>query len=152
MPLSVNSGTKPAMMIAAANRIDWFTSVAAFAMTANLPRKRVLARTTCSSAPPARRVSTLSLKCRKMFSTMMTVASTIRPKSMAPTDSRLADSPRNSIRQIANASAKGMVQATITALRRLPRKAHCSRKISRIPASTLCSTVPVVSLIRSERS
>ena len=43
-------------------------------------------------------------------------------------------------------------QATITALRRLPRKAHCSRKISTMPAIMLCSTVRVVTWIRSLRS
>jgi hypothetical protein len=87
-----------------------------------------------------------------MFSTMMTEASTIRPKSMAPTDSRLADSPRTSISMMAKASANGMVQATMIALRRLPRNTHWTTKISSSPASTLCSTVPVVTLIRSERS
>jgi len=87
-----------------------------------------------------------------MFSTMMTVASTIRPKSIAPTDSRLADWPPASISMIANVRAKGMVQATISALRRFPRNAHCSRKISAMPASTFSSTVCVVSLMSSERS
>ena len=39
---------------------------------------------------------TLSLdRWRKMFSIMITVASTTRPKSIAPTDRRLADSPRS---------------------------------------------------------
>src|ERR1700691_310654 len=52
-----------------------------------------------------------------MFSTMMTVASTTRPKSIAPTDSRLADSPRITIRPIANDSANGIVVATLIALR-----------------------------------
>ena len=87
-----------------------------------------------------------------MFSTMMTEASTIRPKSIAPTDSRLADSPRSTIRPIANDSANGIVVATIMALRRLPRNSHCSRKISTMPASMLCSTVCVVTWMRSERS
>ena len=39
IPLMVNSGTKPAMMIAAEKKIAWFTSIAALAITANLPRK-----------------------------------------------------------------------------------------------------------------
>ena len=46
-----------------------------------------------------------------MFSTMITVASTTRPKSIAPTDSRLADSPVSSSSTMANASANGMVAA-----------------------------------------
>ena len=65
-----------------------------------------------------------------MFSTMITVASTTRPKSMAPTDSRFADSPRSTMSPIAKDSANGMVMPTMMALRRLPRNAHCSRKIS----------------------
>lgn len=87
-----------------------------------------------------------------MFSIMMTVASTTSPKSIAPTDSRFADSPRSTISVIANASANGIVSATMAAVRRLPRKAHCSRKISTTPASMLCSTVRVVTRIRSLRS
>ena len=87
-----------------------------------------------------------------MFSTMMTVASTTSPKSMAPTDSRLADSPRSTMSPMAKDSANGMVMATMTALRRLPRKAHCRRKISTMPATMLCSTVWVVTRIRSLRS
>ena len=47
----------------------------------------------------------------------MTVASTTSPKSIAPTDSRLADSPRTSSKPMANARAKGIVAATINALR-----------------------------------
>ena len=59
---------------------------------------------------------------RKIASTMITVASTIRPKSMAPTDSRLADSPRSTRMLTAKNSANGMVAPTISALRRSPRK------------------------------
>ena len=79
-----------------------------------------------------------------MFSTMITDASTMSPKSIAPTDNRFADSPRMIMSAIAKVRAKGIVQATIRALRRFPRNAHCSRKISRMPASTLCNTVCVV--------
>ena len=87
-----------------------------------------------------------------MLSTMITVASTTRPKSMAPTDRRLADSPRTVISRMANSRAKGMVIATITALRRLPRNSHWITKISTMPSTMLCSTVRVVTAIRSERS
>ena len=44
-----------------------------------------------------------------MFSTMITVASTMMPKSIAPIDSRFADSPRSTRMTTANSSAKGMV-------------------------------------------
>ncbi len=87
-----------------------------------------------------------------MFSTMMTVASTTSPKSMAPTDSRLADSPRTTMSPIANDRANGMVMPTMMALRRLPRNNHCSMKISSTPTIMLCSTVWVVRAIRSLRS
>ncbi len=140
------------MMIAAANKMDWLTSAAALAITANLPRKMLGERTTCMSVLPVRRASAVSLRCLKMFSTMMTEASTINPKSIAPTESRLADSPRRTIKAMAKVSANGMVHATMSALRRLPRKAHCNRKISRMPASTLCNTVCVVIPMRSDRS
>ena len=76
-----------------------------------------------------------------MFSTMMTVASTMMPRSIAPTDSRLADSPRSTVMITARNSATGMVAATISAQRRSPRNTHWIRKISAMPNSMLCSTV-----------
>ena len=88
----------------------------------------------------------------KMLSTMITVASTTRPKSMAPTESRFADSPRATMIRMAKARAKGMVIATITALRRSPMNSHCTRKIRITPSTMLCSTVWVVSAIRPLRS
>src|SRR5581483_8149779 len=51
-----------------------------------------------------------------MFSTMITVASTISPKSIAPTESRFADSPRSPRIATAKNSANGMVVATMIAL------------------------------------
>ena len=87
-----------------------------------------------------------------MFSTMITVASTMMPKSMAPIDSRLADSPLSTRTTTANSSAKGMVAETISALRRLPRNSHWMRKISVTPITMLCSTVWVVMSTRALRS
>jgi hypothetical protein len=55
---------------------------------------------------------------------LITVASTMSPKSMAPTLRRLADSPRRTMIPTAKNSANGMVAPTITALRRLPRNSH----------------------------
>ena len=83
---------------------------------------------------------------------MITVASTINPKSIAPTESRLADSPRSTRMITAKNSANGMVAPTISALRRSPKKIHCSSTIRRMPATMLCSTVAVVISIRSLRS
>ena len=142
------------MMMAAEKKIDWFTSARRIG---DRPR-------TCRGSPigvriavqhrrprgPMRRGS--AARWRKMFSTMITVASTTRPKSIAPTDSRFADSPRSTMSPIAKDSANGMVTETMTALRRLPRKTHCSRKIRTMPATMLCSTVCVVTWIRSLRS
>jgi hypothetical protein len=59
-----------------------------------------------------------------MFSTMITVASTTSPKSIAPTESKFADSPRSTMIVIAKNSANGIVAATMTAVRKLPRKIH----------------------------
>lgn len=89
---------------------------------------------------------------RKIFSTMMTQASTTRPKSSAPTDNRFALSPCNTRIRMAKASAKGMVAATMIAERRLPRNSHCSAKIRRMPTTMFSMTVWMVRLIRSERS
>ena len=87
-----------------------------------------------------------------MFSTMMTVASTMMPKSMAPIDSRLADSPLSTSTTTANKSAKGMVAETISALRRSPRNSHWIRNTRQTPITMLCSTVLVVTSTRTLRS
>ena len=89
---------------------------------------------------------------RKIASTIITVASTTSPKSIAPTDSRLADSPRSTRMMTAKNSAKGIVAPTINALLRSPRKIHCTSTIRRMPTTMLCSTVEVVRSIRSLRS
>jgi hypothetical protein len=47
---------------------------------------------------------TACARWRKMFSTMMTVASTMMPRSIAPIDSRLADSPRKTVMMRNNAA------------------------------------------------
>ena len=88
----------------------------------------------------------------EIFSTMITVASTIRPKSMAPTDSKLADSPRKVMMMMAKNMANGIVALTMIALRRLPRNTHCTMKISTIPNNRFSMTVCVVTPISSLRS
>src|ERR1700680_4597894 len=47
MPDSVNSGTNPAMMMAAAKKIDWLTSAAATEIVPVLPRKPLRTRIRC---------------------------------------------------------------------------------------------------------
>src|SRR5262245_16775027 len=95
------------------------TSVAARKIVASFPLRPKGAGV---SAAPLRGAP--SARCRKMFSTMMTLASTMRPKSMAPTDRRLADSPRITRMPMAKKRAKGMVDDTMMALRKSPRKIH----------------------------
>ena len=152
MPLMVNSGTKAAMMISAENRMPWLTSEAASAITAGLPRSVLGGREGSGLAAISIRSAGGCDRRRKMLSIMITLASTIRPKSMAPTESRFALSPRRSSSAMAKASANGMVAATITAERRSPRNSSCSTKIRTTPSTMLCSTVWVVTRIKSERS
>ena len=87
-----------------------------------------------------------------MFSTMMTVASTMMPKSIAPIDSRFADSPFITRMTTANSSANGIVAETIRALLRSPRNSHWMKKMSATPITMLCSTVWVVMSTRRLRS
>ena len=137
------------MMMAAAKKIDRDTSAAALRMACALISIVVDGEMRLSSD------SDSSVVCdsqRKIASTMITVASTIRPKSIAPTDSRLADSPRNTRMMTAKNSANGIVAPTIKALRRSPRNIHCSSTMRMIPTTMLCSTVAVVTSIRSLRS
>ncbi len=131
------------MMIAAEKKIGLPTRSAARSMTPSLPGSSGLVR---------RMMGGWCARALKMVSTMITVASTTSPKSMAPTESRFADSPRASMISTAKNRAKGMVAATIRALFRLPRNNSWIRKISTIPSTMLCSTVWVVTLIRSRRS
>ena len=86
-------------------------------------------RMRCSLSPSAASLSanTARVRCarwRKTFSTMITVASTMMPRSMAPIESRLADSPRNTVIMTASSSATGIVAATISAERKVPRNSH----------------------------
>ena len=59
---------------------------------------------------------------RTMFSTITTAPSTTMPKSSAPSESRLAEMCRRSRQMEAKSSENGMVSATMSAPRTLPRK------------------------------
>jgi hypothetical protein len=59
-----------------------------------------------------------------MFSTRITAESTMIPKSTAPRESRLALSPKSTSRMMAKNNANGMLNPTMIALRRFPRKIH----------------------------
>jgi hypothetical protein len=137
------------MMMAAAKKIERDTSadadrIAWLLMSIAVSKEMWL----CSASDSA----VVCVRRRKIASIMITVPSTIRPKSMAPTDSRLADSPRSTRMMTAKNSANGIVAPTISALRRSPRNIHCSSTIRMIPTTMLCSTVWVVRSIRSLRS
>ncbi|MGY4297251.1 hypothetical protein ACVWXN_005346 [Bradyrhizobium sp. i1.4.4] len=146
-PDSVNNGRNAAMMMAAAKKIERDTSAAALRM-AWLFMPNSVSGDICSDSD----TGVVCVRRRKIASTMMTVASTMRPKSIAPTDSRFADSPRSTRMITAKNSANGIVAPTISALRRSPRNIHCNSTMSRMPTTMLCNTVWVVSSIRSPRS
>lgn len=89
---------------------------------------------------------------RNTFSTTITAPSTMMPKSIAPRDNRLAGMPTQvSPRKVAS-RASGIVIATITAARRLPRNSHSTIDTSNAPSSRLVNTVLKVLLISQVRS
>ena len=83
---------------------------------------------------------------------MMSAASTMMPKSIAPSEIKFADSPTMTIIENVNRSASGTVAATIRAARMFPRKMNRIRKTNSIPPARISSTVLMVISIRSERS
>ena len=87
-----------------------------------------------------------------MFSTMTTAPSTTIPKSRAPRESRFAGIWRRSKSIEANSNEKGIVAATISALRTLPRKKNRITATKIIPSVKLCITVWVVNATKSPRS
>ena len=89
---------------------------------------------------------------RRMFSTITTDPSTTMPKSSAPSESRFAGICRRSSRIAANRSEKGIVTATISALRTFPRNRNRISVTSNTPSVKLRSTVCVVCFISSLRS
>ncbi len=60
-------------------------------MVANLPCNSVDGRARCTAGEPMKRSAGGCDNRRTTFSTRMTVASTTRPKSIAPTESKFAD-------------------------------------------------------------
>ncbi len=88
--------------------------------------------------------SSLRARWRTMFSTITTAPSTTMPKSSAPSESRLAGICLRSRQVAAKSSEKGMVSATISAPRTLPRKRNRMMATRIMPSVKLCSTVCVV--------
>ncbi len=74
------------------------------------------------------------------------------PKSMAPSDSRLAGIFAWCMKMKASSSAMGMVSATISAARGLPRKTSSTRVTTIRPSARVLPTVWVVRSISVVRS
>ena len=85
-----------------------------------------------------------ALTWRSTFSTITTEPSTSIPKSSAPSERRFAGTWVASRRIEAKRSANGIVAATISALRTLPRNKKSTPVTSSIPSARLWSTVCVV--------
>ncbi len=118
-------------MIAAEKKMPWLTSIAAPRDDRDLPRRS----SSIASVQLQHRVRTVRRRaatCRRMmFSIMITVASTISPKSMAPTDSRLADSPRSRIRPMAKDERERDGGRHDQRARRSPRNSIAGRRSAR---------------------
>jgi hypothetical protein len=82
----------------------------------------------------------------------MTEESTMMPKSTAPMDSKLADFPRRNSMEMAKSSARGMLIATIKAVRMLLTNMKRMTTTNTTPAIRFSVTVSVVTSIRSVRS
>lgn len=91
-------------------------------------------------------------RTRRMFSTMTTAPSTMRPKSIAPRLIRLPDTPVQRIAENATSIDSGIAAATSSPARRLPISKSRITTTSRPPSSRLVATVRRVRRTRSERS
>src|SRR2546428_631426 len=87
-------------------------------MTAKVSGRATSRAACCTSRTTRGPVTLRSLRWRRMFSVMMTAPSTMIPKSMAPSESRLAGMPRRSMNTKAKSSESGIVSATMSADRR----------------------------------
>ena len=80
-------------------------------------------------------------KRRNTFSTTMTAPSTMIPKSIAPSERRLAGIPRSVRPMNVASSERGMITATIAAARTLPRNKSSTAPTSMAPSSKFLNTV-----------
>ena len=92
-----------------------------------------------------------SARWRMMFSAMMTAPSTMMPKSIAPSESRLEGTPRRSMNTKANSSDSGIVSATMKAARTFHRKSESSTTTSAAPSIRFRRTVVTVRFTRTSR-
>ena len=92
-------------------------------------------------------------RCWTMFSTTTTAPSTSMPSAIArpPRLIRLADMPYQRIRMKVASADSGSTAATVTAARRLPRKAPSSTSTSTVASSSALDTVPTAVSTRLAR-
>ena len=74
------------------------------------------------------------------------------PKSMAPSDSRLAGMPRQVSPMNVASKESGIISATMKAARMLPRKSSSTKVTSPAPSARFSNTVVSVVLISQVRS
>ncbi len=137
----VKIGMCAAMMISIEKSVGRPTSTAAC---------RIACLRVWSSSVRWARVS--SVRRRNTFSTTITAPSTMMPKSIAPSESRLAGMPIQVRPRKVASSASGMVTATMKAARMLPRKSQRTKETSSAPSSRLVKTVVSVLPISQVRS
>ncbi len=126
------------MMINIENSVGLPTSIVASSMIFNRVRKSTSSR--CSA------------NLRNTFSTTITAPSTMMPKSIAPSDSRLAGIPIQVSPRKVPSSDNGIISATIVAARMLPRKISSTSATSIAPSTRLVNTVFKVLPISQLRS
>ncbi|MNS90619.1 hypothetical protein D3C72_1246760 [compost metagenome] len=129
-----------AMMITIENTVGRPTSVVASRMALS---RALLSWICCSFSSPSR---------LKMFSTTITAPSTMMPKSIAPSDSRLAGMPTQVRPMKVESSASGITSATMAAARTLARNRYSTAITSSAPSTRLPNTVCRVLSISVERS
>ena len=114
--------------------------------TMMMPVEKIIARCTSLVALmiASSSFSAPSSRCRMMFSITITAASTITPKSIAPSEIRLAGTWKCSMLMNDTHSASGITAATTAAARKLPKKTNNTASTSEIPTTSVCSTVPMV--------
>ena len=132
---NVKMGTNARMMIAFENSTGWDRSV--------IVRWRTFRRCERTSNGG---LAENDFRARRTInaSTITTALSMMMPKSTAPRDIRLADTPRAFIRMKANSRANGMTVATIRAALQLERKITSTAVTSSAPTIRFSATVDTV--------
>ena len=94
----------------------------------------------------------LNVKRTISASTITTALSMMMPKSTAPNEMRLAETPKEFIKMKAKSRDKGITVATTNAASQLDKKITSTAKTSKAPKIKLCTTVLTVSVTSSVRS